>query len=118
MIDYSADLYEPVYAELGVPATLSAGTAGEIALTVIDKTRRKSNTTIVDSGSVETRSVGPAAHARMPELIAKGIVRDDYKGSTLTFNGRAWTVRNHELTGSPNGEENGEVIFFLMANNG
>ena len=118
MIDYSALLYDPIYAELGVPATLSAGTAGEVAITVLDKTRRKSNTTIVDSGGVEVRSVGPAAHARMPELIAKGIVRDDYKGSMLTFNGRTWTVRNHELTGSPNGEDEGEVIFFLMGTNG
>jgi hypothetical protein len=118
MNDYSALLYDPVYSVLGVPATLSAGTAGEIALTVIDYTRRKSNTTNTDSGSVDVRSVGPAAFARMPELIAKGMVRDDYKGSVLTFNGRVWTVRNHELTGSPNGEDFGEVLFLLMATNG
>ena len=118
MIDYSADLYDPVYTVLGVPATLTAaGTAGEITLTVIDETRRKSHTTQTDSGGVEMRSVGPAAFARMPELIAKGIARDDYRGSSLTFNGRSWKVRSHEMTGSPNGEDFGQVLFLLMANN-
>jgi hypothetical protein len=118
MVDYSALLYDPVYAELGVLATLSAGTVGEIELTVIDKTRRKSNTTNTDSGGVDVRSIGPAAAARMPELIAKGITRDDFKGAALTFNGRSWTVRTHELTGSPNGEDFGEVLLLLMPNNG
>jgi hypothetical protein len=118
MIDYSALLYDPVYAEIGVPAMLNAGTAGEIDLTVIDKTRRKSNTTNTDSGGIEVRSVGPSANARMPELAAKGITRDDLKGSVLTFNGRSWIVRSHELTGNPNGEDLGEILFLLMPNNG
>lgn len=115
MIDFNADLYDPVYAELGVPATLDAGTAGEIELTVIDKTRRKTGTTVVDGDSADVRSVGPAATARMQELIANGITRDDLKDSVLTFNGRAWTIRNHELTGSPNGEDYGEVLLLLMS---
>jgi hypothetical protein len=111
-LDYSALLYDPVYAELGVPGTLLAvGTAGEVELTVIDNTRRKSQT----SGAVEVHSVGPAAFARIPELTAKGIAREDYKDSTLTFNGRSWTVRHYDLTGNPNGEEFGEVLFHLMA---
>jgi hypothetical protein len=111
MIDYSADLYDPVYAELGVPATLTAGTAGEITLTVIDDTRPKSN---ID-GTMEVRTIGPGAFARVPELAEKGIVRDDYQGATLTFNGRSWVVRSHEMRGSPNGEDLGEVRFLLKA---
>jgi hypothetical protein len=118
MVDYSALLYDPVYAELGVPATLSAGTVGEIELTVIDKTRRKSNTTNTDSGGVEVLSVGPAAAARMQEILAKGITRYDFKGSVLTFNGRSWIIQSHDPTGSPNGEDFGEVIFNLRPNNG
>ena len=44
-IDYSALLYDPVYAELGVEATLTAaGTAGEVVITVLDETRRKTTT--------------------------------------------------------------------------
>ena len=106
MVDYSALLYDPVYAEIGVDATLNG-----VALTVIDDTRPK----MTASGSVEVRSVGPGAFARIPELDAKGIVRDDYVDAVLTFNGRTWTVRSYELRGSPNGEDLGEVRFLLKA---
>jgi hypothetical protein len=109
--DYSALLYDPVYAELGVDAVLTAaGTAGEIALTVIDDTRPKALT----SSSVETLSVQPGAFARVPELTAKGITRDDYRNATLIFNGRSWIVQTYELRGSPNGEDLGEVRFLLI----
>jgi hypothetical protein len=112
MIDYSALLYDPVYAEIGVPATLAAaGTAGEIALTVIDDTRPKTTA----SGALEVRSVGPGAYARIPELAEKGIARDDYIDAALTFNGRNWVVRSYEIRGSPNGEDVGEVRFLLKA---
>ena len=111
-MDYSALLYDPVYRELGVPATMdAASTAGVIELTVIDDTRRGMHA----SNGVEVRSVEPAAFARIPELDAKGINRPDYRGSVLTFNGRTWTVRSYELRGSPNGEQFGEVRFLLMA---
>lgn len=106
MVDYSALLYDPVYAEIGVSATLNG-----VALTVIDDTRRKTQA----SGGIEVRSVGPGAFARIPELTAKGIAREAYKDSVLSFNGRDWTVRSYELTGSPNGEDLGEVRFLLMA---
>jgi hypothetical protein len=113
MIDYSALLYDPIYAELGVDATLTTATAA-VELTVIDDTRPKTNT----SGGVEVRSVGPGAFARIPELTGKGIARDDYRGATLAFNGRAWTVERYEIRGSPNGEDVGEVRFLLQAVNG
>ena len=107
MADFNALLYDPVYStELAVPATLNG-----VEITVIDKTRRKTQA----SGGVEVRGVGPAACARIPELTAKGIAREAYKDSALSFNGRDWTVRSYELTGSPNGEDFGEVWFFLMA---
>jgi hypothetical protein len=105
-IDYSALLYDPVYAELGVEATLN-----DVEIIVIDDTRAK----LQASNGVEVRSVGPGAFARIPELSAKGIVREDYKDAVLTFNGRSWTVRSYELRGSPNGEDLGEVRFLLMA---
>jgi hypothetical protein len=106
MIDYSALLYDPVYAEIGVDATLNG-----IAITVIDDTRPKTQT----SGGLETRSVGPGAFARIPELENKGVARDAYNNATLIFNDRAWIVRSYELRGSPNGEDLGEVRFLLKA---
>jgi hypothetical protein len=112
MIDWSGKFYDKIYAGLGVPATLTAaGTAGEITLTVIDDTRPKTNT----SGTVEVRSVGPGAYARIPELAGNGIARDDYLDAVLSFNGRSWMVRSYELRGSPNGEDVGEVRFLLKA---
>jgi hypothetical protein len=111
-IDYSALLYDPVYAEIGVSATFAAaGSIGEVEITVIDDTRPKTQT----SGSAEVRSIGPGAFARIPELTVNGIVRDDYQEAVLTFNGRTWVVRSYELRGSPNGEDLGEVRFLLKA---
>ena len=123
MVDYSALLYDPVYGILGVPATILGGTSvfqnnifqqnifqgGKLPITVIDNTRGKTST----SGPLETRSVDPSAFARIPELTSKNIPRSKYQGNVLTFNGRTWTVRSYELRGSPNGEDQGEVQFFL-----
>jgi hypothetical protein len=110
VIDYSTLLYDPVYAEIGVPATLDAGTAGQVEITVKDDTRPK----VQAASGVETLGVQPGAFARIPELTAKGIMRHDYKDSMLTFNGRSWIVQNYELRGSPNGEDLGEVRFLLI----
>src|SRR5262245_25242280 len=111
MIDYSALLYDPVYAELSVPATLTAGAVAPVEISVIDDTRAKTQT----SNGVEVRSIGPGAFARIPELTAKGITRDKYIDATLAFNGRSWTVRSYDLRGSPNGEDVGEIRFLLTA---
>jgi hypothetical protein len=110
-LDYSALMYDPVYAELGVPATFT-GPAGDVALTVIDDTKPTTNT-VGTTG--EVRSVGPGAFARIPELDAKGIARDVYMDAAISFNGSNWTVRSYEITGSPNGEDYGEVRFMLKA---
>lgn len=110
MIDYSALLYDPVYAELGVPAMLTT-TSDVVEITVIDDTRAKTLMT----GSLETRSVGPGAFARIPELTEKGVDRSDYAGGILSFNGRMWIIRSYELSGSPNGEDLGEIRFLLKS---
>jgi len=113
MLDYGAMLYDPVYAEIGVPATFISG-ALEVSLTVIDDTRPKS----LPAGSAEVRGLGPGAFARIPELMAAGITQDDWQDAVLTFNGRSWIVRSYELRGSPNGEDFGEVRFLLKASDG
>jgi hypothetical protein len=113
-LNYSALMYDPVYAAIGVSATLTAG-ATEASVTVIDETK-PATTTVGTTGDV--RSVGPSASARIPELDAKGIVRAAYMDAALTFNGRSWTVRSYELTGNPNGEDKGEVRFLLKAADG
>jgi hypothetical protein len=109
--DYSALLYDPVYAELGVPTTMTTAAADAAVVTVIDDTKPVTN----QGGNGQVRSVGPGAFARIPELVANGITRDAYIDAVLTFNGRTWTVRSYELIGDPNGEDAGEVRFLLKA---
>lgn len=112
-IDYSALLYDPVYAELGVPATMTtAGNTG-IDITVIDDTRPKALPVQAGTQAAEVRSVGPGAFARIYELAQKGIARAGYADAVLAFNGRTWVVRSWELRGSPMGEDWGEVRFLL-----
>ena len=106
-LDYSSLLYDPVYTEIGVPATL-----GAVSITVIDDTRPKQ---LPAGPFVDVRGMGPGAFARIPELAAAGITQDDWLDAVLTFNGRAWVVRSYELRGSPNGEDQGEVRFLLKA---
>jgi hypothetical protein len=114
-IDYSAQLYDPVYAEIGVPAVI--GTAD---VTVIDDTRPKVLPVAVTgaAGPAEVRSVGPGAFARIYELTDKGITRDVWPGAPLAFNGRNWIVRSWDLLGSPMGEDWGEVRFLLKEHTG
>jgi hypothetical protein len=113
IVDYGALLYDPVYAEIGVPAVI--GTTG---ITVIDDTRRKPLPVVSATGLAEVRSMGPGAFARVYELAAKGITRDVWLGAPLAFNGRTWMVRSYELRGSPAGEDAGEVLFLLKEQTG
>jgi hypothetical protein len=114
-IDYSALLFDPVYAELGVPATMTVGASAAVDITVIDDTKPKVLPMAVtgSAGPAEARSVGPGAFARIYELAGKGIARADYADAVLAFNGRTWTARSWELRGSPLGEDWGEVRFLL-----
>lgn len=112
MLDFSALLYDPVYVEIGVAAvfTVTNTSSGVVAdITVIDDTRLK----VLPAGSAQVRSVGPGAFARIPELTAAGIMREDYRDAVLSFNGRTWSVYNYEHRGSPNGEDLGEVRLLL-----
>ena len=113
-IDYSALLYDPVYAGIGVPATFTTSLL-EVSLTVIDDTRPK----VLPAGvTAEVRGVGPGAFARIPELEANGITQADWIDATLLFNGGSWVVRSYERRGSPNGEAKGEVRFLLKETSG
>jgi hypothetical protein len=113
-IDYSALLFDPIYAELGVPATITVGIAAAVNITVIDDTKPKALPVAAGTQAAAVRGVGPGAFARAYELAAKGIAdHDDYADAVLAFNGRTWVVRAWDLIGSPMGEDWGEVRFLL-----
>lgn len=108
MIDYGALLFDPVYAELGVAATMNG-----VEITVIDDTRSKPLPSQAGSITAEVRSTGPGAFARVYELTGKGIERGSYRGATLSFNDKTWVVYSYDFRGSPNGVGAGEVLLLL-----
>ena len=105
-------LFDPVYAEIGVPAVMTVAGGADTAITVIDDTRPK-DLPLPGTSGAQVHSVGPGAYARIPELAGNGIARAAYLGAALTFNGLSWVVRSYELRGSPMGEDLGEVRFML-----
>lgn len=107
MIDYAADLYDPIFATLGVPAVLTMpDTTGEaLDLIVIDKTAG------TNVGTVEMPTVLPAAAVRAIDLA--GIDLEDVENATLALNGRTWRVKSYRLAPSPKGEADGQVYLVL-----
>lgn len=109
-MDYQALLYDPIYARLGVAATLTPVEPGlSVSLTVVDKTAGIE----VTLGDAAIQSVKPAAAVRMVELADNDLEPEDVDGGTIAFNGKTWTVQGFMLKPSPKGENDGEVLLFL-----
>lgn len=110
-MDYQAVLYDPIYARLGVSATLTPLEPGlSVSLTVIDKTAGIA----IDLGDTSLQTVKPAAAVRMVELSENDLEPADVDGGTITFNGKTWTIKGFMPKPSPNGEADGEVLLFLI----
>lgn len=110
MIDFSALLYDPIYAVLGVPALLTPATdASEIPLTVIDKTE---GVAIDEGNGISISTIKPAAIVRMSEISAQGMTRSDLKQGSIWFNDRVWTIVATQPKPSPNGA--GELYLILQ----
>lgn len=110
--DYKTNLHDPIYAALGVPAVLTGSTAvGSHDLVVIDRTVGLS----VPTGSViEIQSVRPYCKVRMAEIIAAGIDLDDEDETyAISFNGKDWKVKSHQMIPSPSGLDAGQVMLIL-----
>lgn len=103
--------FNAIYARLGVAAVMTTpGTGGDDhALKVIDKTVGIP----VGVGGVEISSIRPACDVRAVEFFAAGLERADIKGSSITFNGKAWDIEHHEMRPAPTGEAQGEIRMFL-----
>lgn len=112
-MDYQAQLYDPIYDVLGVPAMLEpkSGFTSVVDLTVIDKTAGVE----VTEGKIGIQSIYPAAVVRMAELAANGVALGDLDQTPIAFNGRAWRIRSHRAVPSPHGEGDGERLLILTA---
>lgn len=118
MIDFGAQLYDPVYAALGVPARLmlddTAGTT--VDLTVIDNT---AGAVVNDSAhGVAIETIKPAVSVRGAELVANDVTPAMLRGATVTLrpddDASQWTVEAYQLKPSPSGELAGEVLLILV----
>lgn|SRR5574341_251499 len=110
MVDFAALLDGPIYATVGVPATLALQTGdGSYSITVIDRTKGIE----LPHGRMEVQTVVPAAKLRMTELTGRGLAIDDLDGSRLTFNGKTWTIRSFIPAPTPQGEAAGELWLIL-----
>ncbi len=110
-IDWQTTLYDPIYAAVGVAASITPLESGipVSGLTALDKTAGVA----VTLGNIEAQSVLPAAIFRMAELIENELSEQDLDGGTVTFNGKTWKIKSHQLKPSPYGEMDGEVYLFL-----
>lgn len=108
MTDYQAQLYDPVYAVLGVDATLTPDGGTAIGIVAIDKSAG-----VALPGDSEVETLVPAAVVRMAELAGNEVTAADTKGAALVMNGKNWTVDACRPKPSPNGEADGELYLIL-----
>ncbi|TIN76776.1 hypothetical protein [Mesorhizobium sp.] len=108
-MDYASLLYGPIYATLSVAATLTLddtdGTTLE--LTVLDKTAGAA----VPFKGADVLTIKPAVMVRATELAEVDLA--DLRDATITFNGKTWTVMDHEMAPAPTGEGEGEIRLIL-----
>jgi len=110
MIDFQSLLVDPIYASLGVPATLVLADGSTVYnLTVIDKT-----TAATVGAHIDIPTVTPLAKIRRAELTSLGLSKEDIIDGTLTLNGFSWTISNTKPDANPSGEMNGQLIAMLV----
>ena len=105
-MNYSALLYAPVYAALGVDATLTVAGV-DYAIRAIDKTAG------VQVGDLGIETLAPAAAIRAADLAAFGLTSADLDDAVLTLAGADWRVTAARPLPSPGGEADGEYLLLL-----
>lgn len=118
-IDYRASLYDPIYASLGVPATLTTvGNSSADSVTadvvLIDRTSAEALPLGGGFGRVTVETTKPVYRVRAYELADAGIDVDALDRATVVVNGGTWTINSHGLRPAPTGAADGEVALFLL----
>ena len=109
-VDYQALLYNPIYYELAVPATLVPTWGSSRPLSVIDHT---AGVALIDRMNVE--SIRPVVRVRGTELAANAIDVADLPNSLITVNGQTWRIKATRTMPAPTGEMVGEVMLILLS---
>lgn len=108
-IDWDSVLYDPIYDELGVTATITGAEFGQIALTVIDKT----NGIVIEANGIALPTIKPAVCIRSADLAARSILATDLHNATLELNGYTWRIANTQQRPGPSGKGSGEILMML-----
>src|SRR5579859_6295973 len=111
-IDFGATLLDPLYATLGVPATLTVlSITAPLSVTAIDDTAG----VVIEQGKLGLQSIRPAASLRRRELTSLGVMAPaDLIGGTLalrpgTEDEADWRIESYASKPNPSGETAGEV---------
>lgn len=120
LVDFDTLLYDPAYTVFGEAAVLTLKDGFPQDLLVIDKTAGSAATFggghsrgNLDFSDVGVMTVIPAAMVRASDLA--GIDLADLHLATITFNGKTWTVMDHQLAPATTGEGGGEIRLILEA---
>jgi len=111
-MDYSAVLYDPIYATLGVVARIIPLTGFGIDVIAIDKTIG-----VAVGGNVDIQTIAPAVTVRQSELDEKKFRLKNLDNSAVEINGRRWQVKAWQRVPAPDGEHVGDVMLILIEGN-
>jgi hypothetical protein len=110
-------LLDPIYASLGVPATLTVlSITAPLSVTAIDDTAG----VVIDQGKLGLQTIHPAASLRRRELTSLGVTQtSELIGGTISLRpGTAdqadWRIESYASKPNPSGETAGEVQLILV----
>lgn len=115
-IDFGAVLLDPLYATLGVAATLTVpSVTAAMPVTAIDGT----SGVVIEQGKLGLQTIKPVASLRMRELTGLGLVASQLKNGTISLRpGSAdqadWRIESYAIKPNPSGETAGEVQLILV----
>lgn len=109
MVSFTALLYRPLYATLGVNVTFITVDGASLTVTALDK----SSGVAVEGVGMEVQTIRPAAVVMSADVAAAGLTAEDIDSATLTMNGKTWRVEACQPRPSPMGKDDGELYCFL-----
>ena len=115
-IDFGSALLDPIYATLGVAATLTVpGLTAPISVTAIDDTSGIE----INQGKLGLQTIRPVASLRMRELATNGLAPSDLISGEIalrpgTPDEAGWRIETYRTKPNPTGETAGEVQLILV----
>jgi hypothetical protein len=114
-MDWDAVLLVPLYASLGVPATLTVATlTALVPVTALDDTKGIE----ITQGKSGLLTIKPVCSLRMRELATFGLVPSNLIGGTISLRPGTpdqadWHIESHLPKPNPSGETAGETQLIL-----